>query len=245
MASGYPDWGVVSLAPFSFDFDSSELAIKLGFPGIFINSGKVYEHYIFNIGYEDWTVTADPIAGTVTHINSIKNSSFGVIKIAPSSNEPYEVYLDYTQPRVSLSNVGISVYVWLRDDIHSFDIDINDFDGTNQSIYGIRYVKGSNLIQVLDNTLTYQTVSTGEHILTDDNRHFVLMKLVFSPVNSTYQWIQINDATIDISSYTPNISSFPILDERKTTLTIRGADNADTFAYISSVVWSRIEPNQP
>lgn len=171
MPRGYPDWGVVTAQLGAPEFDTGEMAARIGSPYSYLRRGKVLYIDSFELGFNAWE-------RYVLGNGSIAMTTFQVyhgakaVKLTPPTAAPNQSSLQKVFPRVVGRRIGIEVYFAMEDAANEaiFTLDYNEIKD-DKFVYWSAQIDSDNnrllhrngiVLATLPNRIAYGGATAGE-----------------------------------------------------------------------------------
>lgn len=199
MAHGTPDWwGSEPTSTVHLIQDVGELAARLGSEDTHHRGGNV----LYIDGFENGLGPYDTLAGgagsaVLISAESSRNGAYSC-KLTTGAVESAYAWLAKYLVHPAISNVALELSATLDDDAVSVQIGFSVYDGTNLTIYSVRYVPSTNKWQYQGSGATWHDLATGVDLHADD-KLFHTFKLVIDLDASEYLKLYYDDQEEDMS----------------------------------------------
>lgn len=207
MAHGTPDWGITAPRSTIYSLhDMAELAVRMGSIVAFDRRGNVIFMDDFGRGAARVTVPFNVAPAEVFPASDypLSGPTHLVIKTGDSAGNQQSIVATIYRP--VLAGVGAEIAFVPVTNLRTFEVVINEYDGTNYRNYHARYDHTDGKLYVLDSASVWQEVGS-PGVLYTYLHCYTIIKLVVDFENQLYKRLLFNDVTYDLSAHSANVSA--------------------------------------
>ena len=242
MAHGTPDWGVTAGAVTTYQLtDMGELAVRLGSIVSFDRRGDVIWMDDFESGLDKWLLNFSGTGATIELTTDWARSGRYAASLVAADDGSSSSDITRRLPFPALSRLAFEYSFQLSGSIGLLETVIQVFDGTNRTIYGVRWRDTDNDLQYLDADGNYVTFATGVNLFNPNETHHTL-KLVVNTEDKEYLRFILDDteySLADIGARVAVNSTSPYLLVQSLLV---GRSGQNDYAYIDDAIITQNEP---
>lgn len=204
MAHGGPDWGVQqSVSTVHKVSDLGELAARLDSPDTFHRAGNVIFLESFEGGLGRWSATAEGTGGVADLTIGLPNHGLYAVRLLAGSDGNRQSYISRNEPYPALSIMGHEcAFRLVTTATDRVELRIEHYDGTNLSLYAVRWRDTDNDLQYLDSTGTWVTITAAASIALHPTVYHRL-KLLANLSTGRYTAVILDDTRHSLSGIAP------------------------------------------
>lgn len=242
MPRGAPDYSNVrAYGPLHRLDDMAELAARLGSPVVYDRAGQVVWFTDFEHGLQGSVITVDHenSEGIVSASRSFRGAYS--LKMHPRAAASSRVSWIRLLHHLPAGDVGAEIAISLDTDPLTFELNLSDYAGDDQTQAVLKYLPATGNWEVGDNVLGWVGVLSGFSLYPSGGAWYPV-KLIADFVSKKYVKVLIGEHVIDLSDYFLVVD--PEVSPRQLTvgMTVRG--NAATHApvWIDGIIVTQNEP---
>lgn len=220
---------------------NAELAVRLGSPVSYEQSGRVQFVETFENGLQRWVPQLDGLDAAVALDPEYCASGGYSCKMTGGSTADYMARIVYSQGLLPIGKVGLAFAISSAVDFDSFYFVVSAFDGTH-----VHFIEGkldgtAPDLAIRDGTPAWPVV--GHAVASSGSASkFYFVKIVADLENDIYDVLRFNQQEIDISAYTLYTEGCDDPPHVEIYFTLYSDDGDNDVVYLDDVILTLAEP---